>query len=53
MFACSQLGRTLRRLNRGRWLADVNFELDRGEVLSVIGPSGAGKSTLLRLLEPA
>jgi polar amino acid transport system ATP-binding protein len=31
-------------------LTDVNAEIKRGEVVSIIGPSGAGKSTLLRCL---
>ena len=31
-------------------LKDVNAEIRRGEVVSVIGPSGTGKSTLLRCL---
>ena len=26
-------------------LTDVNAEINRGEVVSIIGPSGAGKST--------
>ena len=29
-------------------LHDVNFYINKGEVVSLIGPSGAGKSTLLR-----
>ena len=36
-------------------LKDVNCEIERGEVISIIGPSGTGKSTLLRainMLEP-
>ena len=36
-------------------LKDVNVEIEKGEVVSIIGPSGTGKSTLLRainMLEP-
>ena len=29
-------------------LKDISFNVDSGEVVSVIGPSGSGKSTLLR-----
>ncbi|MBP3684998.1 MAG: amino acid ABC transporter ATP-binding protein [Oscillospiraceae bacterium] len=31
-------------------LKDVNAEIGRGEVISIIGPSGTGKSTLLRCI---
>lgn len=31
-------------------LKDINVELKKGEVISIIGPSGGGKSTLLRCL---
>ncbi|MEG0442039.1 MAG: amino acid ABC transporter ATP-binding protein, partial [Oscillospiraceae bacterium] len=31
-------------------LSDVNVEIEKGEVISIIGPSGTGKSTLLRCL---
>ena len=31
-------------------LADINVEIAKGEVVSVIGPSGTGKSTFLRCL---
>ncbi len=50
MLTCSQLGRTLPPPEARTLLSDVNFTLERGEVLAVVGPSGAGKSTLLRLL---
>ena len=30
-------------------LRDINFILEKGQVLSVVGPSGGGKTTLLRL----
>lgn len=31
-------------------LKDINCDIDKGEVISLIGPSGTGKSTLLRAL---
>jgi len=30
-------------------LKNINFTLEKGEVLSIVGPSGGGKTTLLRL----
>lgn len=29
-------------------LADINIEIDRGEIVTLIGPNGAGKSTILK-----
>ena len=31
-------------------LKGISFEVDRGDVISVIGPSGSGKSTMLRCI---
>lgn len=31
-------------------LSDVNFTLERGELMAILGPNGAGKTTLLRCI---
>ena len=31
-------------------LEDINLEIGRGEMVSIVGPSGSGKSTLLNLI---
>ena len=45
-----KLDKLTKYFNSLRVIEDVNFEINKGESLSVIGPSGCGKSTLLRLL---
>ena len=31
-------------------LDDINFDISRGEFISIVGPSGSGKSTLAKAL---
>ena len=33
-----------------RILRDINFSIDRGEIVTIVGPNGSGKSTFLRVL---
>lgn len=37
-------------LGGARVLHDVDFALERGEIVTIVGPNGAGKTTLLRAL---
>ena len=35
---------------RARVLSDVGFDVEEGEIVSVVGANGAGKSTLVRVI---
>ena len=38
------------RFGGQRVLHDVDFHIDRGEIVTIVGPNGSGKSTLLRVV---
>jgi putative spermidine/putrescine transport system ATP-binding protein len=45
-----------KRYNRQSILNNISFQVEKGDIVSIIGPSGVGKTTLLKLiagLEPA
>lgn len=48
LVACQQVGLTFPGPVEA--LAGTSFQLQRGELVSIVGPSGCGKSTLLRLV---
>ena len=39
-----------KQFNKTRALKNVNLEVNKGDIISLIGPSGSGKSTLLRCI---
>ena len=51
MISVKNLSKTFRdKLPEFTVLRDVNCEISKGEVISIIGPSGTGKSTFLRCI---
>ncbi len=45
-----QVSHLKKSFGKNEVLKDVNFTLEKGEVVAIIGPSGTGKSTLLRCM---
>ena len=39
-----------KRINEKQILADVNFSVQKGEILAIVGPNGAGKTTTLKCI---
>jgi len=50
MIALSHVSKVFDGKRKATALEDVNLEIAKGQVVSIIGPSGSGKSTLLNLI---
>jgi NitT/TauT family transport system ATP-binding protein len=50
LVSCQDVGLTFSGSSPVHALAGTSFQLQHGELVSVVGPSGCGKSTLLRLI---
>ena len=50
MIRLTQVSKQFSGKRRVTALEDINLEVTRGEMVSIIGPSGSGKSTLLNLI---
>ncbi len=52
MLKISHVSKTFNRgtINERRALTDINFEMEKGDFVTVIGGNGAGKSTLLNMI---
>ena len=45
-----QFDKVLKAYGALQVLKNLDFSVDKGEVVSIIGPSGSGKTTVLRVL---
>jgi ABC-2 type transport system ATP-binding protein len=45
-----EVSRLAKRLGETQAVADVSFEVGRGEIFGLLGPNGAGKTTTIRLM---
>ena len=50
MIRLTQVSKQFSGKRRVTALEDINFQVTRGEMVSIVGPSGSGKSTLLNLI---
>ena len=50
MIRLDQVSKQFSGKRRVTALEDINFQVTRGEMVSIVGPSGSGKSTLLNLI---
>jgi len=50
MISLSHISKVFDGKRKAVALEDINLEIQKGEVVSIVGPSGSGKSTLLNLI---
>src|SRR5499427_4403827 len=50
MIALNRVSKIFDGKRKATALEDINLEIEKGQVVSIIGPSGSGKSTLLNLI---
>src|SRR5262252_4186225 len=50
MISLSHVSKIFEGKRKATALEDINLEVPKGQVVSIVGPSGSGKSTLLNLI---